>query len=135
MTDEPMIARPRRIGLLAPRSNVTLETELPELFRRRASIAPERVTFDSDRMRMTSVTPEALAVMNAQGERCAAELTDADCDVLAYACLVAVMRPGREITSGPKSGCRRRSAARPRGHQRCRAHRRHPGRSAWSGLP
>jgi maleate cis-trans isomerase len=37
-------------------------------------------------MRMTSVTPEALAAMNAQGVRCAAELADAECDVLAYAC-------------------------------------------------
>jgi maleate cis-trans isomerase len=45
-------------------------------------------------MRMTSVTPEALAAMNAQGERCAAELADAECDVLAYACLVAVMAAG-----------------------------------------
>ena len=41
------------------------------------------------------MTPEALAAMNAQGERCAAELADAECDVLAYACLVAVMAGGR----------------------------------------
>ena len=53
-----------------------------------------RFTFHSARMRMTSVTPEALAAMNEHGERCAAELADADCDVLAYACLVAVMASG-----------------------------------------
>lgn len=86
--------RPRRIGLLVPSSNVTMETELPELFRRREAVAPERFTFHSARMRMTSVTPEALAAMNAQGERVAAELADAECDVLAYACLVAVMAAG-----------------------------------------
>src|ERR671910_372269 len=32
--------------------------------------------------------------MNAQGDRCAAELADAECDVLANACLVAVMATG-----------------------------------------
>ncbi|MET0966982.1 MAG: Asp/Glu racemase [Nakamurella sp.] len=80
----------RRIGLIVPSSNVTMETELPEMFGRR----PERFTFHSARMRMTAVTPEALAAMNAQGERCATELADAQCDVLAYACLVAVMAAG-----------------------------------------
>ena len=32
--------------------------------------------------------------MNAQGERCVVELADAECDVLAYACLIAVMAAG-----------------------------------------
>jgi hypothetical protein len=45
-------------------------------------------------MRMTAVTPEALAAMNDQGARCAAELADANCDALAYACLVAVTAAG-----------------------------------------
>jgi maleate isomerase len=80
----------RRVGLIVPSSNVTMETELPQLFSRH----PGQATFHSARMRMTSVTPEALALMNAHGRRCAAELADADCDVLAYACLVAVMASG-----------------------------------------
>jgi len=80
----------RRIGLIVPSSNVTMETELPEMFGRR----PERFTFHSARMRMTTVTPEALAAMNAHGERSATELADAQVDVLAYACLVAVMAAG-----------------------------------------
>jgi maleate isomerase len=80
-----------RIGLIVPSSNVTMETELPELFGRR----PERFTFHSARMRMTQVTPEALAAMDAHSDRCAVELADAECDVLAYACLVAVMAAGR----------------------------------------
>lgn len=84
----------RRIGLIVPSSNVTMESELPELFRRRESIAPERFTFHSARMRMSSVTPEGLAAMNAQSGRCAVELADAECDALAYACLVAVMADG-----------------------------------------
>jgi maleate isomerase len=79
-----------RIGLIVPSSNVTMETELPELFGRR----PERFTFHSARMRMTQVTPEALAAMDAHSDRCAVELADAECDVLAYACLVAVMAAG-----------------------------------------
>ena len=83
-----------RIGLIVPSSNVTMETELPELFARQTAATGDRYSFHSARMRMTSVTPEALAAMNAHGDRCAAELADAQCDVLAYACLVAVMAAG-----------------------------------------
>ena len=83
-----------RIGLLVPSSNVTMESELPALFRRRERVAPARFTFHSARAQLTSVTPEALAAMNVAAERSAAELADADCDVLAYACLVAVMAAG-----------------------------------------
>jgi maleate isomerase len=83
-----------RIGLIVPSSNVTMETELPVLLGRNGAVTGRRFTFHSARMRMTSVTPEALAAMNAQAERCATELADAECDVLAYACLVAVMATG-----------------------------------------
>jgi maleate isomerase len=85
---------PYRIGLIVPSSNTTMETELPELLRRREALAPERFTFHSARLRMTRVTPEALAAMNALREGAAAELADADCAVMAYACLVAVMASG-----------------------------------------
>ena len=101
-----------RIGMIVPSSNVTMETELPVLFARNSAVTGRRFTFHSARMRMTSVTPEALAAMNAQGERCAAELADAECDVLAYACLVAVMAGGRgahqraEATLGAAAGGR-----------------------------
>ncbi len=81
-----------RIGLIVPSSNVTMETEIPALLARQAG--ERRFTFHSSRMRMRSVTREELAAMNAQGERCVRELTDARCDVLAYACLVAVMATG-----------------------------------------
>ncbi len=79
-----------RIGLIVPSSNVTMETEVPELLGRRA----EAFTFHSARMRMTTVSAEALAAMDAGSDRCAVELADAECDVLAYACLVAVMAAG-----------------------------------------
>jgi maleate isomerase len=88
------MSRGYRLGLIVPSSNVTMETELPALFRRREAIAAERFTFHSARMRMTTVTPEALAAMDEQGLRCAVELADAECDALAYACLVAVMAAG-----------------------------------------
>jgi maleate isomerase len=83
-----------RLGLIVPSSNVTMEAELPQLFQRREALTGEHFTFHSARMRMTEVTPEALAAMNEQGVRCAVELADADCDAMAYACLVAVMAAG-----------------------------------------
>ena len=83
-----------RIGLLVPSSNVTMEIELPALLRR--GVAGQEVpSFHSARMRMTAVTPEALAAMDAQAEQRAGELADAQVDVIAYACLVAVMVQGR----------------------------------------
>jgi maleate isomerase len=82
-----------RVGLLVPSSNVTMEIELPPLLRQQLPEA-DVPSFHAARMRMTAVTPTALAAMDAQAERCAAELADAQVDVLAYACLVAVMVQG-----------------------------------------
>jgi maleate isomerase len=84
-----------RLGLIVPSSNVTMETEIPALLRARESGAPgERFTFHSSRMRLKRVTPEELRAMNAEMDRCAAELADARCDVVATACLVALMAGG-----------------------------------------
>ena len=84
-----------RIGQIVPSSNTTMETELPAMFRARESVAPERFTFHSSRMRMKQVTKEELAKMDADSDRCAAELADARVDVLGYACLVAIMAMGK----------------------------------------
>jgi maleate isomerase len=84
-----------RIGQIVPSSNVTMETEIPAIFRARETIAPERFTFHSSRMRMKHVVKEELAAMDADSVRCAAELSDARVDVLGYACLVAIMSMGR----------------------------------------
>jgi maleate isomerase len=83
-----------RIGQIVPSSNVTMETEIPAIFRARETIADERFTFHSGRMRMTSVTPDELRAMDAESLRCAVELSDAHVDVLGYACLVAIMNMG-----------------------------------------
>ncbi|RVW02591.1 Asp/Glu racemase [Rhodococcus spongiicola] len=72
-----------------------METEIPALFRARESVAPERFTFHSSRMRMKEVTKEQLEAMDADSTRCAAELSDAAVDVLGYACLVAIMSMGK----------------------------------------
>ena len=88
-------ARRYRLGLIVPSSNVTMETEIPALLRAREPEAPdERFTFHSSRMRMRKVTPEELRAMNEQTGRAAAELADARCDVIATACLVALMAQG-----------------------------------------
>lgn len=86
--------KPIRIGQIVPSSNVTMETEIPALLRARETIAPERFTFHSSRMRMKKVTKEELAAMDADSDRCALELSDARVDVMGYACLVAIMSMG-----------------------------------------
>lgn len=88
------MSRPIRIGQIVPSSNVTMETEIPALLRARETIAAERFTFHSSRMRMKKVTKEELAAMDADSDRCALELSDAAVDVLGYACLVAIMSMG-----------------------------------------
>jgi maleate isomerase len=98
---------PRRIGLIVPSSNTTMETELPAMFRRREEVAPQTFTFHSSRARMNKVTPEELAAMVDASERSAAEVADAGVDAIAYACLVAVMAQGE----GAHVGIERRLAA------------------------
>lgn len=88
-------ARTYRIGQIVPSSNTTMETELPAMFRARETVAPEHFTFHSSRMRMRKVTQEELQAMDADSDRCAAELADARVDVLGYACLVAIMSMGK----------------------------------------
>jgi len=84
-----------RVGLIVPSSNTTMETEIPRMLRAREAVRPEQTfTFHSSRMRMKDVTPEELRAMNAQMDRCAAELGDARCDVVTTACLVAIMAQG-----------------------------------------
>src|SRR5687768_15016477 len=89
------MSRTYRIGQIVPSSNTTMETEIPALLRWREAVAPERFSFHSSRMRMKKVTKEELAAMDADSDRCAAELSDARVDVLGYACLVAIMSMGK----------------------------------------
>jgi maleate isomerase len=88
------MSRVCRIGQIVPSSNVTMETEIPALFRARELIYDERFTFHSSRMRMKQVTKEELAAMDGDSDRCALELSDASVDVMGYACLVAIMAMG-----------------------------------------
>ncbi len=89
-----MSEKPFRIGQIVPSSNVTMETEIPALLRAREQVLPERFTFHSSRMRMKNVAKEELALMDAESDRCALELSDAAVDVMGYACLVAIMSMG-----------------------------------------
>lgn len=81
-----------RIGQIVPSSNTTMETEIPAMLRAREGT--ETFTFHSARMRMKRVSQEDLAAMDAQSDRCALELADAEVDVMGYACLVAIMSMG-----------------------------------------
>jgi maleate isomerase len=101
--------------MVVPSSNTTMETEVPELLRRRETVAPERFSTHSSRVTMRQVTPEELARMNAASDGSAAELADARCDVLAYACLVAVMAegPGAHAAAEERLGAAARAAGHP----------------------
>ncbi|NKX53019.1 maleate cis-trans isomerase family protein [Arthrobacter mobilis] len=83
-----------RIGLIVPSSNTTMETELPELFRRQSEATGHRYTFHSARAGMKNVNKEELLAMVGKAADCAAAVSDADVDAIAYACLVAVMAQG-----------------------------------------
>ncbi len=84
-----------RVGQIVPSSNVTMETEIPELLRRHAEHTGDvDFTFHSSRMRMKTVSKDELAAMDADSDRCALELSDARVDVMGYACLVAIMATG-----------------------------------------
>jgi maleate isomerase len=93
MTDA--MSRDHHIGMIVPSSNLTMETELPRMLRAREEVDPDhRFVFHSARARMQHVTAEQLRAMNAQAERAATELADARPDVVATACLVAIMAQG-----------------------------------------
>ena len=86
---------PHRVGLIVPSSNVTMETELPALLGRHPAVAARGVTFHSSRAVLHQVDAESLRRMAAESERCVAELADAKLDVVAYACLIAIMAKGK----------------------------------------
>lgn len=88
------MTRPRRLGLIVPSSNVTMETELPALLRGRPELGPDDVTFHASRARLAEVTAKELAAMSAEADRCAVELSDAGVDAVAYACLIALTSQG-----------------------------------------
>ncbi|TJZ95499.1 Asp/Glu racemase [Actinacidiphila oryziradicis] len=72
-----------------------METELPELFRRQSAATGHSYTFHSARAGMRTVSKAAeLDAMVGKAADCAAAVADADVDVIAYACLVAVMAQG-----------------------------------------
>ncbi|GAB6983565.1 maleate cis-trans isomerase family protein [Nocardioides pyridinolyticus] len=91
---EPRRGGVTRVGLIVPSSNTTMETELPELFARQAAATGQRYTFHSARATLKSVTREELLAMVDKAADCAVAVSDADVDVIAYACLVAVMAQG-----------------------------------------
>lgn len=84
-----------KIGQIVPSSNLTMEREIPAMLRAREAHYPERFSFHSSRMRMKKVTKEELEAMDKDSDRCALELSDAQVDVLGYACLVAIMSMGK----------------------------------------
>ncbi|HEV7562599.1 MAG TPA: hypothetical protein VGO24_03775 [Solirubrobacterales bacterium] len=82
----------KRIGLIVPSSNTTIETEVPRMLTR-AGLDVD-VTFHSSRAVLQSVDEESLERMVKDSDRCVRELSDARVDVIAYACLVALMARG-----------------------------------------
>lgn len=71
-----------------------METEIPAMLRARPEHYEESFTFHSSRMRMQNVTQEELERMDDQSKDSATLLSDARCNVLAYACLIGIMAQG-----------------------------------------
>lgn len=113
-TPAPHDLNSSRVGLIVPSSNTTMETELPELFRRQAEATGHRYTFHSARAAMKQVNREELLAMVDKAADCATAVSDADVDVIAYACLVAVMAQGPGAHK--ESEQRIADAARANGH-------------------
>lgn len=88
------VGRYRRVGLIVPSSNVTIETEVPALLGAHPRAAGERCTFHSSRAVLHRVDADSLAKMLDDATRCASELADARVEIVAYACLIAVMAQG-----------------------------------------
>lgn len=90
-------ARPlvRRVGLVVPSSNTTMETEVPALLRRQSLAGGPAYVCHSARLRLRDVRAEALRAMNEGAGEAAASLCEAGVDALMYACLVAAMVDGR----------------------------------------
>jgi maleate isomerase len=89
--------RPYRVGMIVPSSNVTMETEVPEVLNRHAAehgASAQGFTFHSSRAVLHQVDAASLSAMVKESDRCARELADARVDVVAYACLIAIMAEG-----------------------------------------
>jgi len=85
---------PLRVGLIVPSSNVTMETEIPAMLARHISAGNPGFSFHSSRAVLHRVDAESLRRMVQESDRCARELADARIDVVAYACLIAIMAEG-----------------------------------------
>jgi maleate isomerase len=83
-----------RIGQIVPSSNTTMETEVPAMLGAALIDEDVKFTFHSSRAPMKNVSHDELIAMNGHMSRCALELTDARMDVIASACLVAIMCQG-----------------------------------------
>jgi len=69
----------RRLGLLIPSSNTTMETEFRKLL-------PENVSLHSARLRLLSATIDQLAKMEEELEEEAVKLADANVEVIGFGC-------------------------------------------------
>ncbi|MFT4580938.1 MAG: maleate isomerase [Gammaproteobacteria bacterium] len=89
-----MTGRLFRVGQIVPSSNTTMETEVPAMLGAALLEEDIKFTFHSSRAPMKNVSHDELIAMNGHMSRCARELTDARMDVIASACLVAIMSQG-----------------------------------------
>jgi maleate cis-trans isomerase len=93
MTVHPPVLR--RVGLVVPSSNTTMETEVPALPRRQALLGGTRFTCHSARLRLRELRAETLRAMNEGAGEAAESLCEAGVDALVHACPVAAMVDGR----------------------------------------
>ncbi|HJV62086.1 MAG TPA: Asp/Glu racemase [Albitalea sp.] len=85
---------PRRIGLIVPSSNTTLEDELPQLLRRQRTASGHGFSLHAARVRLQQLTAEALQRMNESAGDAVEQLCDAQLDAIVHGCLPAAMMAG-----------------------------------------
>jgi len=83
----------RRIGLLVPSSNTTMEAEFYEM-------RPAGVSIHTARMGLQEVTPEKLVEMAEDTGRAAALLATAEVDIIVYGCTTGSLVGGVEWEEG-----------------------------------
>jgi len=81
--------REKKLGLVVPSANTTMEREFWEY-------RPKELLIYTSRMKLTDVTPQALEDMYYHSVRASSEVADAEVDLILYGCTTGSLLKGVE---------------------------------------